>query len=356
VNRRAAYILAALLVVLAALAFFGNAPVDTSSSLNEPLVADFRAAVNDIDHVEIRGAGNSVLVELLREGDVWTVAQRDGYPADISKLREALLAISESRIVEPKTANPDLHDRLGVEDIERSDAGGIALALTGGDVELPVLIFGDTENTDYRYVRLADDSQSYLIDHNPDLPDDPAEWVTPLVLDIEGLRIQRIEIRHANGDTLTLSKDSMDQSNFDVANIPEGRELQYPGVANVTGNVLRDLRLEDVASTDGEEFVPDVTTTFYTFDGLAIMAQGRLIDEEGWLVFSANVSEAAPPPSETDDSAIDVELESITDPADEAAEINARLGGWRYRIPSYKYNQMTRRIDDLLQTAEEDDE
>ena len=32
----------------------------------------------------------------------------------------------------------------------------------------------------------------------------------------------------------------------------------------------------------------------------------------------------------------------------EAALLNERLGGWRFRIPSYQYSQMTRRMNDLL--------
>ena len=36
------------------------------------------------------------------------------------------------------------------------------------------------------------------------------------------------------------------------------------------------------------------------------------------------------------------------DPAAEAARINAKVGGWRYKIASFQYDQMTRRIADLL--------
>jgi hypothetical protein len=41
------------------------------------------------------------------------------------------------------------------------------------------------------------------------------------------------------------------------------------------------------------------------------------------------------------------------DPPAEAASINARVEGWRYRIPTYQFDQMTRRMSDLLKAEEE---
>ena len=43
-----------------------------------------------------------------------------------------------------------------------------------------------------------------------------------------------------------ISKTGPELANFEVADVPTGRELSYPGVANVIGNALRELNLEDV--------------------------------------------------------------------------------------------------------------
>jgi len=40
----------------------------------------------------------------------------------------------------------------------------------------------------------------------------------------------------------------------------------------------------------------------------------------------------------------------------EALAINDRLQGWRYRIPSYQYTQLTRRMEDLLRAPAVSDE
>ena len=67
------------------------------------------------------------------EDGSWAVAEKDGYPADVEKVRQTLISLAEARIVEPKTANPDFYDRLGVEGVEDEAAGGLAVMLTGAD-------------------------------------------------------------------------------------------------------------------------------------------------------------------------------------------------------------------------------
>ncbi len=41
------------------------------------------------------------------------------------------------------------------------------------------------------------------------------------------------------------------------------------------------------------------------------------------------------------------------DPAAEAGRINAKVGPWRYKIATFQYDQMTRRISDLLKPPAE---
>ena len=39
------------------------------------------------------------------------------------------------------------------------------------------------------------------------------------------------------------------------------------------------------------------------------------------------------------------------DPNAEAQRINAKVGGWRYKIAGFQYDQMTRRMADLLKAV-----
>lgn len=355
-NQRTVLIMISALIVLSLLAVFGHRSGTDTSAVNALLLPDLTDKLNAVEQVTIQTAGAEAAVTLQRAATGWTVAQRDSYPADINMIRNALTELAEARIVEEKTANPELFDRLGVEAIDDADAGGLALVLSGQGVESPTVILGDSEGAEYRYARRADDNQSYMIDRDPEVPRDAAQWLVPEILDVRGPRIERVTISHTDGETLDIFKSEVNQPNFSVADIPEGRELQYPGVANVIGNSLRDLRLEDVAAVGDLSVESSVVTEFQTFDGLIVRVQSLRVGEHDWLIFDARVEEEPAPVGEP---APDEENGSDTpDPAAEATAINERVGGWRYRIASYQHDQMTRRLEDLLaaEAAEESDE
>jgi hypothetical protein len=132
--------------------------------------------------------------------------------------------------------------------------------------------------------------------------------------------------------------------------VPEGRELSYPGVANVVGNSLRELNLEDVEPAAAPADKPTIVE-LRTFDGLVVHVTGSKGSDASWITLEASVdaaqAAAAPPPAAPAEGAA-AATPAAADPNAEAARINAKVGGWRYKIAGYQYDQMTRRLADLL--------
>jgi hypothetical protein len=248
-----------------------------------------------------------------------------------------LLTLAEARILERKTANPELHERLGVEDIDDPEAAGLRVTLTGPGGPVGVVI-GDEAGEYRRYARRNGEAQAYLIDRDPEVSAEAADWLDTALVDIAGDRVREVTVTHPDGEALRAFKAAADQANFTVEAVPENRLLLYDGVANVMGNVLQNLLLEDVRARREDE--GEYTyTEFRTFDGLVLTARSIEVGDEAWVSFSAETdTETA---GEDDPSEIDVTAE--------ARELNDRLGGWSYRIPSYKLEQLTRRMADLLQ-------
>ncbi len=87
-----------------------------------------------------------------------------------------------------------------------------------------------------------------------------------------------------------------------------------------------------------------IVTEFRTFNGLAITARSFERDDAAWASFTAMVDPTLPDESEEMRSAAETE----------AAEINAKVEGWRYQIPTFKFEQLTREMEDLLQDIEEE--
>lgn len=372
-SQRAFWIVAVLAAISLTLAVLANRNPDTGTNGPESFLPELQAVLGEVDRVEIRTGGNETVATLRRAEDGWVVEQKDGYAADVSRIRSALTDLAETSTLEDKTANPALHDRLGVEDISLESATGIGVTAAVGDDAVASVVLGDAVGSAYRYARRVGEDQSYLIDRNPELPRDVGQWLMTDIMDVRGTRVQQVTIEHADGEHVVISKDDPSQTNFTVADVPEGRELQYPGVANVIGNALRELKLEDVArEVDARDDEPDVTVEFRTFDGLVVLAKARSIDDQGWLSFeprfdaeqAARFSQQASnvegqPAAEADrpDSAPEAgepDTASASTGASDAVQAEARameqrVSGWRYRIPSYQYDQITRRLADLLQ-------
>lgn len=339
-NNRTLIWMVAVLVALGALAFVGQREQQPQTVAGESLFPGLEDALDDVSRVEIIGAGNELIATLERGDPDWVVAERDGYPADLTKTRHALLSLAETTILEATTANPALHDRLGVEDVADESAVGTLVRLVGPANPVEIVV-GNAEGEYQRYVRRQGEEQSYLINRDPEIYTEITDWLATEIIDIDADRIKQVTVTRTD-ETLVVLKEVRGETNFTVRDIPEGRELRYDSIPNVMGSVLSDLTLDDVSRAT--EFTQDVIETeFLTFDGLVISAQSSEEDDNAWASFSASVDPDLPAESE----------QTRADAEAEAAEINARVGGWRYRIPTVKFEQLTRAMDDLLQEVEE---
>ena len=386
VTTRTVTVLAAALVVLGAVALLAQYDPQPPAPGGGLLLPDLGGDLDRITEVSIVGAGSQPVATLARgEDGSWSVAEKDGYPADVEKVRQTLIGLAEARIVEPKTANPDFYDRLGVEGVEDEAAGGVAVVLTGADTPVNVIV-GNTEGTSQVYVRETDQAQSFLVDRNPDVGSETTDWLATEILAIPGSRMARVTVTHPDGETVTVAKADSEQSNFDLEAMPPGRELQYASVANVMGNVLSNLNLQDVEPRTATD-EPMTVTEFVTFDGLTITAESLERGDEPWVAFRAEYRPPVEEPEAEDDPAqeadaanvgdeVEVEAEGEleadadgadvaageaetedadgTDVAAEALALDQRLSPWRYRIASHQFDQMTRRLDDLLRDLPEE--
>jgi hypothetical protein len=378
-SRNALIVLAVVLVVLGALAFFGQRGSSTAPTAGGPILPGLQAALNDVGEIKITKAGGETVATIEKHADGWTVAEKGGYAADVAKLRQNLRALAEAKILETKTANPAFYDKLGVQDLKDDKATGLGVAISAPDKDFGTLILGDAKGSKQRYARRANEAQSYLIDRDPSFPKTAAQWLDAVILDVRGNRVREVTIKHPDGEVVTISKLNPDEMNFEVALIPRGRELLYPGVANVIGNSLRELNLEDVEKADGTTPDKPVQVEFRTFDGLIVRAVGAKRGDDAWVSFTASVdadqvaqnqaaaaskpaaggADATKPdagksgdsPAPGDGGAATPKDAASADPTAEAQRINAHVMAWRYKLASFQYDQMTRRMADLLKPA-----
>lgn len=297
------------------------------------LLPELRNVVNDVDTITVSRGGQPPL-SIVKQDGAWVLPERGNYLVDVSKVREVLLAMTEAAVVEAKTANPELHSRLGVDSPDNEASKAVLVAAAAGERSFE-LIFGNVAQRDFRYARIAGEEQSWLVDQNPDIPTAAGDWLKPDIIDLDAGRVRAVTIVHPDGETISISKAGEEDSGFTVADIPEGRELSYSTVANGIGGALNDLDLDDVRVASPQ--VDPVVAHFETFDGVRIDTAVVTDDAGKWLSLELQL------PEETEfDGAAD--WQATAD----------HVRGWQYRIADYKANLLTRRWDDILKAEDAD--
>lgn len=317
-----------LIILLAGLVATTLSNNQTDIATGGLLFPDLKARINDISQVSITKAGQSVTLK--NDAGQWVLAELQNYPVDTGKLRQLLLALADARKLEEKTSNPDMYERLGVEDTA-ADNQGTEIRISGPD-SASTLILGNLAQRKYRYARIAGETKSWLIDQNPTLPVALSGWLLPEILNIDSSMIQSVTIVHGDGETIRIEKDHRAARDYTVPDIPDGRELRYPSIVDSIAGVLGGLNLADVAEASvAEDDDNSARTIFTTFDGLEITVDSWIRDTNTWIRAHADHDDAE---------------------SDEASKINERIGGWEYQIQRYKADQLRRRWDDILKAED----
>lgn len=317
-----------------------------------PLLPGLAEQINDIGWLRLTGPGGEVIATLERGDTRWQLREAGGYPADWERLRSLLVALSEAEIIEPKTANSAYYDRLGVQDVEREDAAGVRVEFAA-ETGLPAVIVGNSaQGRDGSYVREQGAAASFLVDRRLELPREREAWMERTVVDIADGEVVEVGIVHPDGEVVAARKVSADDEDFELQGIPGGREIRSKWTVNSLAGSLSSLTLDEVMHADQFDWSDATRFRLLTADGLEVEVELQRIGapapapgqaaaaeqdavreggEEYWLRIDARASEEAA--------------------AERAAAINERTAGWAYRVAKFKYESMTRRMDDLLQAT-----
>jgi hypothetical protein len=200
----------------------------TSRAAGETLFESFPAA--DIAAVEIKGAAGTVSVA--RKDGKWTLAERDGYPANNTYVNEFIRTLSELKITRGMEAGPSFAPRFGMDESasKAEDRGLTATFKDASGKELAKVSLGKNiesgadagplgGGTVGRYIRNhADESGFYAISEMfPSVSDEVARWLDDAFFSPEKIK------------SISLSQKGKDDTAWKLVRETEDAEFKLEG-------------------------------------------------------------------------------------------------------------------------------
>jgi len=362
---------------------------ERGSQETQKLFPDLSRSVNDVAAITIKKKDGEFTLQ--KSGEKWGLAEKQGYPVDMEPVRKTLIGLTEATLVEAKTSDKERYAKLGVQDPGATAApetaaadvtgttGAAATRAANGAESSSTLVTlkdssgkaiaslivgkpheGKSFGTNEVYVRRAGEAQSWLAKAALELKDKNVDWLDKKILEVKRDRIRAVDVKHPDGEVVHVERDKPEDTNFTLANIPEGKELTFPTAASGMSSSLEWLNLDDVVPASEVDFkaTPPVVCRFSTFDGLTITVTTKEDKDKTYARFEAAYEPppevAGPKPEEKKDESADKkddkkpEKKSPDEVKKEVAELNARLSPWVYVIPSYNKATFTKHMADLV--------
>ncbi len=361
-----------------------------SGASGAPFLPTLASSINDAHALKVQHKDKTYTITRTEKG--WGMDTKNGYPVDAGKVRSLLLALKDAEPIEEKTSDPALYEQIGVEEPDAPESESTRVTVLAADgKELASVIVGDRRSSkggmsragstpaEAYYVRRSGEAASWLVQAKLQVEAEEGRWLDRTILNVDRNRLRAAEVENADGERVFVSKTAKDATNFDVAGVPEGRELRYAGIANTFGSALSNLTLDDVVPASDVVFdePPTASTTFWTFDGLRIDVTVQERDEKLYAKIDASYDDAGataagapvppppPPPAEppaaegdpaADPAALDPVVTTPEVPPGptpeevqkEVEDIRARASTWVYVLPTWKKSSFVKRMDELL--------
>ncbi len=286
----------------------------------------------------------------------WSSPAPDGFPVMADRVREVLIQLARLEKKDALTSKPERWAALQL-DPPGPDSEARAVRLLGeGDATLLDLVVGKDKwgANPGVYVRLADEEQTWLCDGRLSLPRATSDWMERRVAQLAMADVATVVLERG-GETLSVSRPEEEEEEADggfgavdwqLAELPEGRELTTPNPLGRIAGALGWLSFEDVRAaasvpTDGE---PSFVARYTTTQEQQVVIRGWEHDGELWCRLEASFVGEEP----AEEAAAAEE-----DPRDQVEEWNAQWQGWLYSFPATSADLWKSELESLLEPLPE---
>ncbi|MBE9606494.1 DUF4340 domain-containing protein [Acetobacteraceae bacterium H6797] len=279
--------------------------------------------------IEVRNAEHRLQIKR-QDGDRWVLPEKDNYPVRQDRVRELLVGLTELRLTEPRTANPELLGRLGLDDPEKAGSTALLLrVLDGAGNTIAGLIAGRrrvrTQGNvpEAIYVRRPNENQAWLAEGRLAIDADPALWLDRDIANLPRERLRTISVMRVDEPPLGLRRTG-DPDGRLILTAPDGVAATQESALDEISRAFEFLTFTEVKAASRLGGASIGSSRFELTDNLAVAVKGVREDENIWITLTASGD-------------------------DEAARLNARWNGWAFQVGSWKEKAFLPRLEDIKQ-------
>ncbi|MEG9861831.1 MAG: DUF4340 domain-containing protein [Parvularculales bacterium] len=284
----------------------------------------------------IRGTRNITLKA--DEAGTWRVEERLGYPADGGLVQHLLLGLARTKIIAPRTADPERHKALGLGAPEDFGTGARVRIDGEGQIDgqtdtLASVLVGNVQTNSggaRRYMRRTGENQSYLVTSTLPVVSKVVDWLDPAFVALPPERVETIVIADSEGTQYRLVREKI-SGDYNLDYSGEEQPTTRRTLLNEPARIISRLRFDDVLPSEAINFETAWQAVFYTDDGLIVTLTMTGAGNAVWTTLSAQASPDAP--------------DSVRD---EAHTINNRLSKWAYKLPFEQAAVLTQPLSALI--------
>jgi Domain of unknown function (DUF4340) len=349
-QRFTALLIAAVLAISGALYLSArrNAQRETQGAALLPSLA---GELNTVTSLSVRRGSAAPTVTVHEKDGRWTIAERGDYPADVSKLRKLLQALSDAKIVEQKTSKRTSFAIIGVEDPGLPGAAGAEIIIAARDGKHAVII--GKPIGEGNFARRSSEETSYSVEPTISFETEPRYWIDSKLIDIAAGTIQSVEIKPSAQPAYTVrrgkaagvtdktsgaadkapsaadkaagaadkSADAANAANtFILEGVPPGRKAADPAALAPSPTALSALSADDVTPASDVDFSKATVATVTLSDGNVLTVTGATVGDKHWIQLQASKD----------------------------AALDAQTAGRAFEIAAYRFDAIFRPLEQLL--------
>ncbi len=278
-------------------------------------------------------------ITLERKGEAWSLKDRGGYPVQGDRVRALLLRLADAELVDRKTRNPERFSVLELEDLGAKDAKSRLLALADDKARpLAELLIGKRSVEQFAagkggtYIRRPAERETWLVNSEIDINPAVNQWVDTTIFEAQIAQVKRVEV-DLGSEKVVVEREAGKPANKDaykLVGMTEDKKLKSDYTLEDLVNAFARVELEDVRRPVSPPVggAGSVAAAYEMENGGKITMRVRSEGEARWAAVVASGEGEAKAAADA---------------------VNARAGGWEYRLPSWKYEQIFKKQADLIE-------